>query len=287
MSETKLNLGDSEKFNVEKMINETEIIEKKPSEYENMMSNNIDPDLIVGYDIVKLPSGGKYYKNGLSEVEVEYLTSKDEDILSTPALIENGNAMDIILKRKIKTPNVNVDELLNGDKNAIILFLRTSSYGHEYNVDVTDPRTGDIFPCVVDLRKLNYKEINETPDIENLYNVFIPMRKKNIKFKLLTSIEEKRVFENSEAFKEAYGNEFSEYNTLKLKHQIIDIEGKRDKTYIHRFVDAMPALDSLTIRRKILDVTPDVDLKYEFKAKDGFKFSARLTLGIDFFFPNI
>jgi hypothetical protein len=48
----------------------------------------------------------------------------------------------------------------------------------------------------------------------------------------------------------------------------------------------MPALDAFKIRRRILDVSPDVDMEYEFAAKDGYKFTANLTVGIDFFFPS-
>lgn len=293
MSETKLNLNEKKtlsdsvgkKLDVDEMISNTDA--PKQSEYEKTLSSNIDPDLVVGFDIVKFPSGGRFYKNGLSEVEVEYLTSTDEDILSTPALIENGTVMDIIIKRKIKTPNVNVDDLLVGDKNAILLFLRMSSYGHEYSVEASDPRTGVPFQATVDLRKLSYKETDISPDEELLFSTFIPMRKKNVKFKLLNSSEEKRVLNNATSMMEAYSLEYSEYATLKLKAQIVDIEGKRDQTYINKFVDAMPALDSMTIRKEILKVTPDVNMKYEFKAKDGFKFNASLTLGIDFFFPSI
>ena len=72
----------------------------------------------------------------------------------------------------------------------------------------------------------------------------------------------------------------------KLKSHIVAINDKTDRSYIDRFVDAMPALDAVTIRRKIMAVSPDVDMKYEFTAKDGYKFEAFLTLGLDFFFPS-
>ena len=106
------------------------------------MSKETDPDLITTYEIVKLPSKGLFYKNGLSEINVEYMTSKDEDLLTTSSLIESGVVLDLLLKRKIKTPNVNPEDLLPGDRNAILLFLRITSYGSDYTVQVTDPRTG-------------------------------------------------------------------------------------------------------------------------------------------------
>jgi hypothetical protein len=250
------------------------------------MSKETDPDLMTSYEIVKLPSKGLFYKNKISEVAVEYMTSKDEDLLTTPSLIENGTVLDVLLKRKIKTKGVVADDLLAGDRNAIILFLRSSSYGSTYTVQVPDPRTNAIFKTEVDLLKLRYKKINEEPDADGHFTVKLPMRKKTVKFRLLTSGEETMLFKKAEAVQEAYGQEFNEYSTLKLKSHIVSIDEKTDRTYIGKFVDAMPALDALTIRRKIIDVSPDVDMEYEFVAKDGYKFKAQLSVGIDFFFPS-
>lgn len=256
-------------------------------EFENVMSKETDPDLMTSYEIVKLPSKGLFYENKISEVNVEYMTSKDEDLLTTPSLIENGTVLDILLKRKIKTKNIIPDDLLAGDRNAVILFLRSSSYGAEYSVQVPDPRTNITFKTTVDLKKLKYKKVSEQPDEQGHFNVKLPMRKKTVIFKLLTSGEETILFKKAEAIKDAYNQEFSEYSTLKLKSHVISIEGNTDRTYIGKFIDAMPAMDALTIRRKITDVSPDVDMDYEFQTKDGYKFNAQLSVGIDFFFPNI
>ena len=112
------------------------------------------------------------------------------------------------------------------------------------------------------------------------------MRKKIATIIILTSGEDNFLFKKAEHIKEEYNQEFNEYSTMKLKAHIVAINDKTDRSYIDKFVDAMPALDAFTIRKKIMDVSPDVDLTYEFMAKDGYKFSANLTLGIDFFFPN-
>lgn len=257
-----------------------------PQDYESTMSQETDPDLMTSYEIVKLPSKGLFYENKISEVNVEYMTSKDEDLLTTPSLIENGTVLDVLLKRKIKSKGVELNNLLAGDRNAIILFLRSSSYGSEYTVQVPDPRTNVIFKTTVDLLKLRYKKVTEQPDEKGYFNIEIPMRKKIVKFRLLTSGEETILFKQAEAHKDAYSQEFSEYSTLKLKSHVISIDGNTDRTYISRFIDAMPAMDALTIRRKILDVSPDVDMDYEFSTKDGYKFKAQLSVGVDFFFPN-
>ena len=257
-----------------------------PQDYEKMMSKETDPDLMTSYELIKLPSKGRFYPHGISEVNVEYMTSKDEDLLTTPSLIESGTVIDLLLKRKIKTQGIIINDLLAGDRNAIILFLRTSSYGSDYTVQVSDPRSGIPFTTKVDLLKLHYKEITEMPNEFGYFTVEIPMRKKLVTFRLLSSGEENLIYKNAEAIKEAFNEDFSQFSTLKLKSSIMAINEKTDRSYIDRFVDAMPALDAFTIRRKILDVSPDVDMDYEFMAKDGYKFKANLNIGIDFFFPQ-
>jgi hypothetical protein len=256
------------------------------AELDNPMNRETDPDLMTSYEIVQLPSRGMFYPSRIDRVDVEYMTSKDEDLLTTPSLIESGNVINILLKRKIKTRGVIVEDLLEGDRNAIILYLRTSSYGSDYTVQVADPRTGIPFKTTIDLLQLKYKEPVEMPDESGHFSVKLPMRKKTVVFRLLTSGEDNLLFKKAEALKDAFNLEFTEYSTMKIKSHIISIDGNTDRSYIDRFVDAMPALDSYTIRRKIQTVSPDVDMSYEFMAKDGYKFLATLSVGTDFFFPN-
>jgi hypothetical protein len=257
-----------------------------PMEFEKTMSKETDPDLMTSYEAIKLPSKGMFYPSRIAEVNVEYMTSKDEDLLTTPSLIENGTVLDVLLRRKIKTPGISPEELLAGDRNAVILFLRTSSYGPDYSVQVTDPRSGIPFKETIDLTKLKYKVVKQEPDQYGHFTVEIPMRKKTVTFKLLSAGDENMLFKKAQSLQEAYNQEFSDFNTMKLKAHIVAINEKTDRSYIEKFVDAMPALDAFTIRRKILDVSPDVDMDYEFMTKDGYKFHANLTVGIDFFFPS-
>jgi hypothetical protein len=246
-----------------------------------------DSDLEVGVDVVKLPSKGIFYKNKISELTVEYLTSKDEDILTTPALIENNTLIDVLLRNKIKTKGITVEEMLSGDKNAVLVFLRASSYGHNYDVVVNDPFSNNSFKSMVDLTRLKYKEIAIMPDENLLFTLELPMRKKEVKFRLITDNELKKIIKQAETRKEATGQPFLELLSMRLKASIISINGNQDRNYISKFVDAMPAGDSLALRRKIDEVTPDVDYKYEFTSPGGYTFEASITLGSDFFFPKI
>lgn len=258
-----------------------------PADFQNAMTTETDPDLMMGYEIIQLPSKGLFYSHGIGEVNVEYMTSKDEDLITTPSLIESGRVLDVLLERKIKTKGIKPYELLPGDRNAILLFLRSSSYGSDYSVGVPDPRTGISFDTEVNLDLLKYKEPSELPDGNMEFSVELPKRKKTAKFRLLSSGEDTAIFNQAEELKRAFGQEFSEYNTIKLKASVMEIGGNRSPEYINKFIDVMPAKDALTIRRKILEVQPDVDMKYEFTAKDGFKFVANMSIGIDFFFPDL
>lgn len=253
---------------------------------QNQIQTENDPDLLMSYEVVSLPSKGLFYPDGLKEVQIEYLTSRDEDLLTTPSFIDDGSVLDKLLARKIVDKNINPKNLLSGDRSALILFLRTSSYGNIYKVSVPDPRNGNSFEEDVDLLTLKYKEVNEKPNAAGEFVVEIPMRKKKVSVKLLTSGAEDIIFKQAEARREAYQEEVSEFNTMRLKASIMEINGNRDRSYIERFVDVMPALDAFTIRRKLLDVSPEVEMKYMFTAPDGYKFEAPLSMGIDFFFPS-
>lgn len=268
---------------VEKMVTNQQQIQR---EMENALSKETDPDLLISYEIVYLPSKGIFYDNGLAEVNVEYMTSEDEDLLTTPSLIESGVVLDKLLARKIKTKGVNPKNLLAGDRNAIILFLRTSSYGTDYNVEVTDPRDNSTFKTVVDLMNLKYKELTEHPNENGYFNVELPMRKKIVEFKLLTVGEDDIIFKQAKAQQDAYNLDYSPYSTMKLKASVVSIDGNNDRDYINKFITAMPARDAFAIRKKILDVSPDVDMTYKFKAPDGFEFEATLAVGLDFFSPS-
>jgi len=256
-----------------------------PEDFKQQQMQETDPDLIVDTDIVKLPSDGFFYP--FKEVTVEYLTAKDEDILTTPALLENGTVLDEILKRKIKTKGVDVDNMLTGDKNAILIFLRASSYGSKYEVEVTNPNTSKPFKAEIDLTKIEYKKLETHPDQNGHFTVEIPMRKKIVKFRLLGDKEVRHIVDRAEMLQETYNQIFAETSTMRIKSAIISIDGNDNRDYINRFVDAMPAGDALAIRKKMDEVTPGVDLTYEFVSPEGHLFRAPIAMGLDFFFPSL
>ena len=95
----------------------------------------------VPYDVVELPSRGLFYANKKSSVKVTYLTAADENILTSPNVLNSGRLIDTLIRTKIVDRDINIDTLLECDKEAILVFLRNTAYGPEYDIKLIDPET--------------------------------------------------------------------------------------------------------------------------------------------------
>ena len=145
-----------------------------------------DSNPMASYDIIPLPSKGECYKSKQGRIAVSYLTAMDENIIVSPNLYRDNMVLDIILKEKLRDPDVDPDDLLDGDRDAIILFLRSSAYGNMYNVTTTDPESKKSFDAQIDLTKIKYKEFTLVGDENGYFDYELPMSKDKIKFKFLT-----------------------------------------------------------------------------------------------------
>ena len=150
--------------------------------------NNVDYD--TQYDVISLPSNGECYKNKIGRIPVAYLTAYDENIITSPNLYRDGLVIDYLLKNKIVNKEINVDELVSGDVDAIVLFLRATSYGLEFPVAVEDPKTGEMIETNVDLSKIKSKEFKLKGDENGHFTYVLPRSKVEVKFKYLTRKEE-------------------------------------------------------------------------------------------------
>lgn len=143
------------------------------------------------YDIIPLPSNGECYASKIGRIPVSYLTAYDENLITSPNLYRDGLVIDLLLKNKIKDKTINVDNLVSGDVDAIILFLRATSYGTDFPVSVTDPKTGEKIESVIDLSEIKTKEFKLKGDENGYFEYKLPKSGKLIKFKYLTRKEEK------------------------------------------------------------------------------------------------
>lgn len=140
----------------------------------------------IKYDVIPLPSKGEAYKNKMSKIPVAYLTAYDENLIVSPNLYKDGTFLDYMLKTKIMTDAINSDDLLPGDRDAIILWLRASGYGPEYPVSAVDNETGQRFETVVDLTKIKFKKFKLKGDANGHFSFTLPFSKDKIKFKFLS-----------------------------------------------------------------------------------------------------
>ncbi len=237
-------------------------------------------------DIVKLPSLGEFYENRKSELLVEYMTAKDEEILLSPGLLQSGRAFDELLKRKIKEKDFNPSKLLVGDQNAVLLFLRISAYGPDYNVTVIDPFNNEPFDTVVNLTLIKEKTLSILPDNNKEFSYETKDKKHTIKFKLLTSGEETTIQSKVEARSKLSGG-INHILTDRMKHQIVELDGDRNALRIHSFIDTMAPYKAREIRNYINEVTPGLDLTHEFVSPStGERFHSTFSINANFFYPQ-
>ena len=143
-------------------------------------------DSLETYDMIPLPSKGECYKTKTSKVPVSFLTAYDENLIIAPNLYRYNLIIDTILEQKVMSDEVTPKDMLEGDRDAIILFLRASGYGNEYPITVTDDKTGEDFDTVIDLTSIKYKPFKLKGDSNGYFEFELPYSKDIVKFRFLT-----------------------------------------------------------------------------------------------------
>lgn len=229
------------------------------------------------HDVVPLPSGGIFYKNKKSSIKVGYLTASDENILM-------GGGNDIttnLLRTKIYEPDLRIEDLLEGDVEAVLIFLRNTAFGPEMDIKVKDPITNKEFKTTVSLEQLSIKN-GEKPNNDGTFTVTLPKSQTSVRLKVLTwgeLNELKRIYESYPQ------NRVVPKVTLRLQKQIVEIDGVTDLGQIARFVEQMPILDSKFIKKFLDDNEPRLDLTRTITAPSGEKLTVNVGFGADFFRP--
>jgi hypothetical protein len=240
----------------------------------------IDPS--IAYDVVELPSKGIYYKNKKKSLRIAYLTAADENILLAPNLVANESVVDELLKRKIVDKDFDFNELVDEDKQAILIFLRNTAFGSSYSVELTDPKTKNKFNAEIDLSILKVKDFNLTPDSNGEYPFFLPKTKKNITFKFLTKEQEDEIVKIRNSAKE---NMVVPAQTKRLEMMIKSVDGDRDMMRIYQFIQNLPIVDSQELRKYVNENKPGIDLTTEVTAPSGEKVTVSIDFGAEFFRP--
>ena len=237
-------------------------------------------------EFVDLPSKGHFYIDGLplssGKVELKYMTAKEEDILTSQNLIKQGKVIDVLLQSLIVDKKIKLDDLLIGDKNAIMVAARILGYGKKYqfNYDGVEQEVDltTLEPFDIDVKKFTKGQ--------NKFDYTLPNSERTIEFKLLTGMDEKRIDSEIKA-REKLTKEQSSELTTRLKHMILSVDGKTEKSYINNFVDnEFLSLDSLEFRKYLTSITPDVDMSTTIMGSDGKELEVTIPVTVRFFWPN-
>ena len=224
-------------------------------------------EFTIPFDVIPLPSKGLLYTDGplagAEFVECHYLTAIQEDILTSPNLIQSGKMLDVLLNSVLKDKKIDPSKLLLGDRNAIIIWLRSTGYGSEYPVGLTCSSCGKEWENEFDLGKLEIKELELIPDSEGLFSLELPRSKAKIKFKFMTAADEVSVLKKVEAIQKKQGSPIDNTMSLKMTASIVEVNGNRDSLTIKRFVETLPVKDARLFRDYVTHNEPGVIMKQE------------------------
>ena len=240
----------------------------------------IDPT--IAYDVVELPSRGIHYTNKKKSVRVAYLTASDENILSAQNLIQSNTVVEELLKRKILDRDINIDELADEDRNAILIFLRNTAFGPEYTFYLTDPKTNQEFTSKVDLSEVKFKDFTLQPDENGEFKYFFEKSKVEITFKFLTKKQRKEIEEMEKSWN---GVGVAPIVTKELETMIKSVSGNRELMNIHNFVEKLPIKDSQDFRKYVREHKPNLDLTKKIMAPSGEELTVEVSFGVEFFRP--
>lgn len=241
-----------------------------------------DYDPTAAFDVIPLPSKGEGYKDKIAKMSVAYLTAYDENMIVSPNLYRDNLILDYILQEKILSKEIDPMDLLEGDREAIILFLRASGYGNEYPITATDDVTGKEFNTTVDLSQLKYKEFKLKGDSNGWFSFTLPVSKKEVKFRFPTHrdnviLEKMQDSEENKTKKDSIANlvktldtfiesdkEITNDNKIKVRQAIRTIENwgndmdeedaqKFNHTLTNRLNLLIMAVDGITDKKYISD----------------------------------
>lgn len=247
-------------------------------------------------EVISLPSKGLVYPEGSplrdGKIEMKYMTAREEDILTSTNLIKQGIVIDKLMQSMIVSP-INYNDLVIGDKNAIMVAARILGYGKEYPVEITCPNCQHKNKNTIDLTTL--PEVNCSEDITmpvpGIFEFTLPQSKRVIHFRLLTTGIDKQVTKELEASKKANKNSGIDNElTTRLKTIIVSVDGNADKKYISNFVDnELFAMDSRAFRSYMKQISPDVKFEFAFSCSECGHEEEALGFTIDttFFWPKI
>lgn len=239
-------------------------------------------------EIVDLPSKGMFYPESSplrsGQIELKYMTAKEEDILTSTNLIQKGLVLDKLMDSLIVTKGVKSTDLLIGDLNAIMIASRILGYGKDYSIKIQCPDCGSTVEQDVDLTNLGFE--NEPTDTSSdTFTLVLPISKAEVSLKLLTRGDELNIDKEIKSLRKV-SKEIDGESTTRLKYIVTAVNGDTSKAKIWQFVENMLVQDSRYLREQYRKHIPDVDFNIPIECTCNTSTTARLPLGADFFWPD-
>jgi hypothetical protein len=229
------------------------------------------------HDVVPLPTQGLYYKNKKKSIKVGYLTANDENIL-----MAGGNDMtQNLLRSKIYESDIRIEDLMEGDVEAILIFLRNTAFGPEMELNLTDSITKKPFKASVRLDELQIIK-GEQPSEDGTFITTLPKSQTVVKLRPLTYGENLEIEKMADSYPR--GRTVPRV-TWRLNKQIVEINGASDKSEIAKFVEQMPIADSKFIKNFISQNESRLDLTRTVMTPSGEQLTVNVGFGVDFFRP--
>jgi hypothetical protein len=236
-------------------------------------------------EIVELPSKGLVYPPdsplASGKIEMKYMTAKEEDILTNQNYIKQGVVLDKLLKSLIVSP-IDYDDLILGDKNAVLVSARILGYGKDYSFKYKGEKvTVDLTTC-----PLRYLDESQVTLGVNEFSYTLPASNAQITYKILNNKDEKEIQAELEGYKKI-DKDFTPELSTRLKHVIQSVNGNTDKKAVREFVDNyMLARDSKAFRDHLVATQPDVVMESTITLSDGTEEGVNIPVTINFFWPD-
>ncbi len=243
-------------------------------------------------EVITLPSQGKCYPENhplaSGEIEIKYMTAREEEILASQNLIKKGVVLDKLFESIIADKSINVDDIIIGDKNAIVLATRILGYGPDYNIEFTNDE-GEKEKISIDLSKVQTKEVDISKlNRNNLYEFVTPTTKNVLTFQMLTHGDEKKIDTDVKAMDRLNKGGVSQQLTTRYRYMIKSVDGKEDTKSIVDFINnKFLSRDTRAFRNYLSELQPDMDMVFEYDNPiSGEKESNPIPMGIGFFYPT-
>jgi hypothetical protein len=239
-------------------------------------------------ETIDLPSKGVFYPENSplrsGQVELHYMTAKHEDILTSTNLIQKGVVLDRLIDALIATKGVKAADLLIGDLNAVMIAARILGYGKDYQVALSCPSCGNTVEQTVNLSELQ-TENEPTGESLDSFKIVLPLSKAEVTLKFLTRQDELTIEKEVKSLKKV-NSEIDSEATTRLKAMISAVNGDTSKTTIWKFVDSLLVRDARYLREQYRSRIPDVNFNVPVECSCGTNETARLPLGVNFFWPD-